>query len=540
MYRTNSLFKPLTEKEIVKNRMKGYREVTNYDSRAIINEEEGVQVQSQPQTTVPQQNAAQSQGQQPVQQNQGQQTQQNPQQSQGQQPAIVQPNNILNDQTWKAYQQNPSYETLKAFYDKLSQVMQKMNAQFGGGQNQQNAVQPQGQTPQNTQQPQQPQQSQNTQQPSQPVQPVQPNNVKESFFFRTARKLNENEDNSKDEGQDSSTAKTSQDAKEKGSEGNVKYDNAYNKDDGGKEHDFGWDKYMRDSIFGTKEDVFQNTPSDVKYGEGYGNPISPSDRDKMEFQMTPTKPEPFKPEKPSFVSMSNPDAMAKTVFTTGKVEIKDAPAVAKSQEEKPVGPEIKGNEKSAENKSSEESNSQTKKTEDDGSDDANESFFTDYDSFLNEGYVEDSLKKVIVQEFLNKFGGVFDLGEFDEWISDNYPQIANDPQAFDEVSSDIERQSDSESHLEEDDDKDLDDDDIVEDEDGEVFSLEEVVEEYMEQYEDDEYDEDDAKEWLEANYEVDEETTEDFLDAVSDMFVEDDINESFDDEFFPNEATLNE
>ena len=519
MYRTNSLFKPLTEKEIVKNRMKGYREVTNYDSRAVINEEEGVQVQSQPQTTAPQQN---------------------PQYPQGHQPAIVQPNNILNDQTWKAYQQNPSYETLKAFYDKLSQVMQKMNAQFGGGQNQQNAVQPQGQTPQNTQQPQQPQQSQNTQQPSQPVQPVQPNNVKESFFFRTARKLNENEDNPKDEGQDSSTAKTSQDAKEKGSEGNVKYDSAYNKDDGGKEHDFGWDEYMRGSIFGTKEDVFQNTPSDVKYGEGYGNPISPSDRDKIEFQMTPTKPEPFKPEKPSFVSMSNPDAISKTVFTTGKVEIKDAPAVVKSKEEKPVGPEIKGNEKGAENNSSEESNSQTKKTEDDGSDDANESFFTDYDSFLNEGYVEDSLKKVIVQEFLNKFGGVFDLGEFDEWISDNYPQIANDPQAFDEVSSDIERQSDSESHLEEDDDKDLDDDDTVEDEDGEVFSLDEVVEEYMEQYEDEEYDEDDAKEWLEANYEVDEETTEDFLDAVSDMFVEDDINESFDDEFFPNEATLNE
>ena len=63
---------------------------------------------------------------------------------------------------------------------------------------------------------------------------------------------------------------------------------------------------------------------------------------------------------------------------------------------------------------------------------------------------------------------------------------------------------------------------------------------YEKQYEDEEYDEDDAKEWLEANYEVDEETTEDFLDAVSDMFVEDDINESFDDEFFPNEATLNE
>lgn len=529
MYRTNSLFKPLTEKEIVKNRMKGYREVTNYDSRAVINEEEGMQVQTQPQTTAPQQN---------------------PQHLQGQQPAIVQPNNILNDQTWKAYQQNPSYETLKAFYDKLSQVMQKMDAQFGGGQNQQNAVQPQGQTPQNTQQPQQPQQTQNAQQPSQTVQPAQPNNVKESFFFRTARKLNENEDNSKDEGQDSSTAKTSQDAKEKGSEGNVKYDNAYNKDDGGKEHDFGWDKYMRDSIFGTKEDVFQNTPSDVKYGEGYGNPISPSDRDKIVFQMTPTKPEPFKPEKPSFVSMSNPDAMAKTVFTTGKVEIKDAPAVSTSQEEKPVGPEIKGNEKSVDYKSSKETSSQTKKTEDDGSDDANESFFTNYDSFLNEEYVEDSLKKVIVQEFLNKFGGVFDLGEFDEWIADNYPQIASDPQAFDEVSSEIERQSESESYLEEDDDKDLDDDedkdldddedDTFEDEDGEVFSLDEVVEEYMEQYEDDEYDEDDAKEWLEANYEVDEETTEDFLDAVSDMFVEDDINESFDDEFFPNEATLNE
>ena len=102
MYRTNSLFKPLTEKEIVKNRMKGYREVTNYDSRAVINEEEGVQVQSQPQTNVPQQNDAQSQARQPVQQNQGQQTQQNPQQPQGQQPVIVQPNNILNDQTWKA------------------------------------------------------------------------------------------------------------------------------------------------------------------------------------------------------------------------------------------------------------------------------------------------------------------------------------------------------------------------------------------------------------------------------------------------------
>lgn len=520
-YRTNSLFKPLLEKEIIQNRMKGYREVVNYDPRSVINEEEGLQVQSQSQATAPQQN---------------------PQQPQGQQPGIVQPNNILNDQTWKAYQQNPSYETLKAFYDKLSQVMQKMDAQFGGGQNQQNAAQSQGQTPQNTQQPQQPQQTQNVQQPSQPVQPAQPNNVKESFFFRTARKLIESEDNSKDEGQDSSTAKTSQDTKEKGSEGNVKYDNAYNKDDGGKEHDFGWDKYMRDSIFGTKEDVFQNTPSDVKYGEGYGNPISPADRDKMEFQMTPTKPEPFKPEKPSFVSMSNPDAMSKTVFTTGKVEIKDAPAVSTSQEEKPVGPEIKGNEKSADYKSSKETISQTKKTEDDGSDDANESFFTNYDSFLNEGYVEDSLKKVIVQEFLNKFGGVFDLGEFDEWITDNYPQIASDPQAFDEVSSEIERQSESESYLEEDDDKDLDDDedDTFEDEDGEVFSLDEVVEEYMEQYEDDEYDEDDAKEWLEANYEVDEETTEDFLDAVSDMFVEDDINESFDDEFFPNEATLNE
>lgn len=520
MSRTNSLFKPLTEKEIVKNRMKSYREVVSYDPRAVINEEESVQVQSQ--TTTPQQNTAQPQG---------------------QQPAIVQPDNILNDQTWKAYQQNPTYETLKAFYDKLGQVMQKMNAQFGGGQNQnqQTAAQPQGQSPQNAQATQQPQQTQNAQQPSQPVQPAQPNNVKESFFFRTARKLNENENNPKDEGQDSSTAKTSQDAKEKGSDGNVKYDNAYNKDDGGKEHDFGWDKYMRDSIFGTKDDVFQNTPSDVKYGEGYGNPISPSDRDKMEFQMTPTKPEPFKPEKPSFVSMSNPDAMAKTVFTTGKVEIKDAPAVVKNQEEKPVGPEIKGNEKGAENKSSEESKPQNKKTDDDGSDDANESFFTNYDSFLNEGYVEDSLKKVIVQEFLNKFEGVFDLGEFDEWISDNYPQIANDPQAFDEVSSDIERQSDSESYLEEDN-EDLDDneDDTIEDEDGEVLSLEEVVEEYMEQYEDDEYDEDDAKEWLEANYEVDEETTEDFLDAVSDMFVEDGINESFDDEFFPNEATLNE
>lgn len=530
MYRTNSLFKPLSEKEIVKNRMKSYREVVSYDPRAVINEEESVQVQSQ--TTAPQQNTAQPQGQQPV--------QQNPQQPQGQQPTIVQPNNILNDQTWKAYQQNPTYETLKAFYDKLSQVMQKMDAQFRGGQNQNQQTVTQLQSPQNVQP--QPQAPQNTQQPSQPVQPAQPNNVKESFFFRTAfRKLNENEEKPKDEGQDSSTAKTSQDAKEKGSEGNVKYDIAYNKDDGGKVHDFGWDKYMRGSIFGTKDDVFQNTPSDVKYGEGYGNPISPSDRDKIVFQMTPTKPEPFNPEKPSFVSMSNPDAMAKTVFTTGKVEIKDAPAVSKSQEEKPVGPEIKGNEKSAEDKGSEESKPQTKKTEDDGSDDANESFFTDYDSFLNEGNVEDSLKKVIVQEFLNKFGGIFNLGEFDEWISDNYPQIANDPQAFDEVSSEIERQSDYESYLEEDN-NDLDgsEDDTFEDEDGEELSLEDVVEEYMEQYEDDEYDEDDAKEWLEANYEVDEETTEDFLDAVSDMFVEDDINESFDDEFFPNEATLNE
>ena len=531
MSRTNSLFKPLSEKEIVKNRMKSYREVVSYDPRAVINEEESVQVQSQ--SNAPQQNPQQPQGQQTA--------QQNPQHPQGQQTGIVQPNNILNDQTWKAYQQNPTYKTLKAFYEKLSQVMQKMDAQFGGGQNQnqQNATQPQGQSPQNAQPAQQ---TQNAQQPSQPVQPPQPNNVKESFFFRTARKLYENEDKPKDEGQYSSTAKTSQETKEKSSEGNVKYDSAYNKDDGGKEHDFGWDKYMRDSIFGTKDDVFQNTPSDVKYGEGYGNPISPSDRDKMEFQMTPTKPEPFKPEKPSFVSMSNPDAMAKTVFTVGKVEIKDAPAVVKNQEEKPVGPEIKGNEKGAENKSSKETNPQTKKTEDDGSDDANESFFTNYDSFLNEGYVEDSLKKVIVQEFLNKFGGVFDLGEFDEWISDNYPQIASDPQAFDEVSSDIERQSNYESHLAEND-MELDDseDDDFDDEDGEVLSLEEVVEEYMEQYEDDEYDEDDAKEWLEANYDdVDEETTEDFLDAVSDMFVEDDINESFDDEFFPNEATLNE
>jgi len=69
-----------------------------------------------------------------------------------------------------------------------------------------------------------------------------------------------------------------------------------------------------------------------------------------------------------------------------------------------------------------------------------------------------------------------------------------------------------------------------------------AAQEYLEDTDLEEYDEDDAIAWCEENYpEIasDDECLDDFLDAVCDMFVEDDLNESINDEFFAKEKEMN-
>lgn len=499
-----SIFQPISAEELNKfNQSRFIAEGEFYDPRAIF--EENQVVTQQP---------AQAQVQQPV------QPQQQPVQPiQAQQPAqgnmvqfqVTDPtlSKVFMDNTWKAFQAQPSIESLKPWVAKVYQFL---------GMAQQQPAQPA--------------------QPQQPVQNAQPQQqVAESY--RKYRRVFESEDDGSDDdepkkeapkkSEKSESSSSSSSSSSKSGDFNdtkeVKYDSTYKKDDGGNETDFGWDKQMRDSIFGDKDNPFKED-NEVKYDSAYDK--RPDDQKETPmWDIKTTNAEPYNPEKPSFTSLSNPNALSKTVFTTGDVKIKDAPTVAPSA---PVAGT--GNGKSEGSKKTEK---------DDGSDDANESFSTNYDAYLNESIVDDKLKEVIVQEFLNANKGVFDIKDFSEWIEDNYPQISSDASAFDELSSNAQSVSDAHSFTE---DEEIDvDDEEIEDKGSEVIeevTLDDAVDEYLEQYSGVDYDEDDAIAWADENYELDDETMEDFLDLVAEKLEEDDINESFDDEFFANEPALNE
>lgn len=494
-----------------------------------INEETAMQVQPAQQ---PQQPAPQQATQQPAQQPQPQQQQQPQVQNAPQQPQVIQPQAILSDQTWQAYQQNPTAETLKAFYDKLTMVVQKI---FGTAQ-QPTAQAPQGQQPQPQQGAQQPQ-AQNAQQ--QPVQESRKPSRRRKGKPRIgvlggmAARLSEGE------------ATEPRASVSEPKDGN-KYDSAYDRNNGGTQSkDFGWDERMRASIFDGGD--FTKQPKDMKYGEGYGAPMdNPSGLNQTKFNFTPTDKDTYKREKPSLTALDNPNAMAKTIFTYGKVEVRDADPIPQQTREV-SGPEMKVSDGKVSSKG---------KSENDGSDDVNEGLrhrrMRGYvgDSFsvnegeelmasLNESHLDAELVRTIVQQFRNDKGGMFDLADFNEWLGDNYPQISADPQAFDELSSTAEDPNfslDSDFNEEEDEGSDFGDD--IEG-DGDL-GIKDLVDEYIAQYDGDDYDEDDAADWLDDNFDVDVDTREDFLDAVADFYAEDDINESVADEYFPFERAIDE
>ena len=268
------------------------------------------------------------------------------------------------------------------------------------------------------------------------------------------------------------------------------------------------DKVMYDSIFGSKEDPFADS-KEVDYHSAYEETgDGPTERDQ---NTTLTKPEPFKPENPKLTTLSDATAVSKTVFTIDdKGNVADAGA-----------------------------SSDTKaKTQDDGSedDDVFEGFSTKIPSYINEGFISDDLKRTIVKQFMNLYGEDFSIEDFSDWLKDEYPSVAGDPSAFDEVSRAVQ-----DGTIAEDDEFDREpegeDDDFKSDED-----YTEKAQEYIDDTDLDEYDEDDAIAWCEDNYpEIasDDSELDNFLDAVCDMFVEDNISESFNDEFYADEKELN-
>jgi len=268
------------------------------------------------------------------------------------------------------------------------------------------------------------------------------------------------------------------------------------------------DKVMYDSIFGSKEDPFADS-KEVDYHSAYEETgDGPTERDQ---NTTLTKPEPFKPENPKLTTLSDATAVSKTVFT-----IDDKGNVADTG-----------------------ASSDTKaKTQDDGSedDDVFEGFTTKIPSFINEGFISDDLKRTIVKQFMNLYGEDFSIEDFSDWLKDEYPSVAGDPGAFDEVSKAVQDGTVSEDD-EFDREPEGEDDDFKTDED-----YTEKAQEYIDDTDLDEYDEDDAIAWCEDNYpEIasDDSELDNFLDAVCDMFVEDNISESFNDEFYADEKELN-
>ena len=296
---------------------------------------------------------------------------------------------------------------------------------------------------------------------------------------------------------------------------NVDYSGEYSEQVSGKKGETtveNKDKVMYDSIFGSKEDPFADS-KEVSYHNAYEETgDGPTERDQ---NTTLTKPEPFNPEKPKLTTLSDATAVNKTVFTIDdKGNVKDAGA-------------------------SGESKSKSAEPADDGSDeDVNEGYSTKFPKHLAESFVEDSLKKTIINQFMNAFGGEFDLDEFSKWLQEEYPGIASDPAAFDEISQSAQDGGVSESDT----DEDLDREPEGEDDDfksGDDYK--EIAEEYIDSTDLTDYDEDDAIAWCEDNYpEIasDDDNLDDFLDAVCDMFVEDDINESFNDEFYAKEKEM--
>ena len=267
------------------------------------------------------------------------------------------------------------------------------------------------------------------------------------------------------------------------------------------------DKVMYNSIFGSKEDPFADS-KEVDYHSAYEETgDGPTERDQ---NTTLTKPEPFKPENPKLTTLSDATAVSKTVFTIDdKGNVADAGA-----------------------------SSDTKaKTQDDGSeDDIFEGFTTKIPSYINEGFISDDLKRTIVKQFMNLYGEDFSIEDFSDWLKDEYPSVASDPGAFDEVSKAIQDGTVSEDD-EFDREPEGEDDDFKSDED-----YTEKAQEYIDDTDLDEYDEDDAIAWCEDNYpEIasDDSELDNFLDAVCDMFVEDNISESFNDEFYADEKELN-
>ena len=274
------------------------------------------------------------------------------------------------------------------------------------------------------------------------------------------------------------------------------------------------DKVMYDSIFGSKEDPFADS-KDVSYHNAYNETADgPTERDQ---NTTLTKPEPFKPESPKLTTLSDASAVSKTVFTI----------------------DDKGNTSDA--GSSDVSKKTRASYQDDGSedDDMNEGFSSKMPGFLSESSIDDSLKRTILKQYMNIYGEDFDIKEFSDWLQEEYPTIASDPEAFDEISKsvqdgdfvleDTEELDDREPEGEDDDFKSCDD-------------YQDAAQEYLEDTDLEEYDEDDAIAWCEENYpEIasDDECLDDFLDAVCDMFVEDDLNESINDEFFAKEKEMN-
>ena len=326
----------------------------------------------------------------------------------------------------------------------------------------------------------------------------------------------------------------------------LKYDAAYKKDDAkspkGDETVQYKDKIMHDSIFGTGKDIFQDD-KEIKYDSAYDNtPDKPTERNQY---IKPTTPDPYNPETPKLINMSDPTAMKKTVFTIDNSGVKDSGSSTmksdgayshdkKSEPESPVNKDPKP-EKSDAEKSLDSS--------------TNESFYTNWDDFLNESTLDPTLKDTIIQEYFNDNGDDFDLSSFVEWLQQNYPQVASDPNSFDEVSGAIQSGYQVEGDDFEDDlDDDVDDLNNPDEFDSDNLSQEDdildIVDEYMSSSVNlDEYDEDDAEAWLRDNYPdkaEDEDFLDDFLDEVLNQFEPDDIDESLDDDFYPFERALND
>lgn len=300
---------------------------------------------------------------------------------------------------------------------------------------------------------------------------------------------------------------------------NVDYSSEYSETVSGKKGETtveNKDKVMYDSIFGSKEDPFADS-KEVSYHNAYDETgDGPTERDQ---NTTLTKPEPFKPENPKLTTLSDATAVSKTVFTIDdKGKIADAGA-------------------------SQESSSKKSTSEDDGSDeDVNEGYSSKFPKHLMESFIDDGLKKTIIKQFINIYGEDFSIEDFSDWLEDEYPGIASDPAAFDEISQAVQGKDITMAEDEEIEDDDIDREPEGEDDDfksGDDY--EEIAREYIDSTDLDEYDEDDAIAWCEENYpEIadDDSCLDDLLDAICDMFVEDDINESINDEFYSSEKEL--